>query len=411
MEEEIDLEQILMVLWKRRIFIGAVFAIFFIAGISISAFKRKMYRAVSTIMITPSKIEFIKTPLDPSLSLPGKMEKSVISLATHEKLLMSDAIMSKVKDKLDESKLEGAEFNIEISKGTSLIDLYVLSGIPQNAQDICNVWTETYLELSRGIVSVETRSSKDFLYGEYKESRESLESNERKLEKFYQKNRYEQLKATLNILKDKMSSYEKNIINKKDDLKLSNANLESLKDEIKNHVRFITIAKAVSDDALWQKVEKNEDAWKNLKDKKMVSQIINPVYQNLEKDISDTEVRIKTIAKELSYIQSRYETTEKEVLAMGDKIDKMSTELTAIQRDKGLAGRRYDAVFSKLTDAELAARANLGDVKIISLAGLPGSPFAPDKRKIILLAAASGLFFGVLGAFFAEFAEKHRLPA
>ncbi|MFH1352023.1 MAG: Wzz/FepE/Etk N-terminal domain-containing protein, partial [bacterium] len=160
MEDEIDIGQILMVLWKRRIFVGVVFFIFLIAGISISVFKRKMYRAVSTIMITPSKIEFIKTPLDPSFSLP---EKSVISLATHEKLLMSDVIMSKIKDKLGESKLKGAKLNIEISKGTSLIDLCALSDVPQNAQDICNAWTETYLELSRDIVSVETRSSKDFL--------------------------------------------------------------------------------------------------------------------------------------------------------------------------------------------------------------------------------------------------------
>jgi len=407
MEDEIDLGQILMVLWKRRILIVGAFAIFFIAGISASFFKRKMYKAVSTIMITPSKIEFIKTPLNPSLSLPEK-EKSVISLATHEKLLKSGSIMDSVKNKLGEDKLEGAEFNIEMSKGTSLIDLCVLSDIPQNAQEICNAWTEEYLKLSRNIVSVETRSSKDFLYEEYKESRKALEDSESKLRKFYQRNRFEELKATLTILKGKMSGYEKNIINKKDELKLASANLESLKEEIKQHARFITLAKAMSDDILWQKVEKNEDAWKNLKDKKMVSQIINPIYQSMEKAIADTEVRIKSVTKELAYIQSRYDTTKKEVLVMGDRVVKMSTELTSIQRDKGLAGKRYNAVFSKLTDAELAARANLGDVKIISLASLPESPFSPNKRKIILLAGALGLFLGIIGAFFAEFVEKHR---
>jgi len=267
MEEEIDLKELFLVIWKRKGIIIGLFLIFIVLGVIYSLTRPKIYEAKATIMITPSKIEFIKNPMETSLSITpskdGKMRTS-ISISDHLVLLKSGSVVERIYEKLKKAGILEKVFEKEPQinnilemlepeqiKGSSMIELKAKSSSATFCALLANVWGEVYLDTVRNLVSGEATASRSFLKEQLKESEKELENKKKELDDFDLKYNLEIKKNELSIKKAKLKQIQKEISDKSKSLESKKIYLAKLQQEIKKHPQYKKIGKAVGDETLW----------------------------------------------------------------------------------------------------------------------------------------------------------------
>jgi len=416
MDDEIDLGQIFMVLWVRRKLIAFVAAVVFAVGIIFAFIAPKVYESYSMIMITPSRMEFIKNPLNASLSVDLKAKNKnigAISIIDHLTLLTSGDVAEGIAEKLStaEKKIERGYvegmLHPERVKNSSMIKLAVKCGDPALCARVADAWAEVYLNRVIGMLSGVTNESQSFLYRELKKAEAEMVSEEQKLSAFNIKNNVEMKTSELSVKKAKLKNIQSSIIGNEKKLKTNRIRLTALKAEIKNHSQYKRQAKAVTDDALWNKIAAGKDV-SSLKGKKIYSENINPVYRQLEAQIADISVEVSFLSNELKYLKVKKVTLHKNVNVLAADVSAQKIKKDKMSRMYNMAKARYNSIFSRITEVTIASAAKLGDIKIISKAVIPSAPVSPNKKKIAGAAAAGGMFAGVMAAFLAGFIEKQR---
>jgi len=183
MEEEIDLKELFLVIWKRKHLIVITFILFAFLGLICSLTRPKIYEAKATIMITPSKVEFIKNPMEAPLSFTPSNSKNdsmhtSISISDHLVLLKSGIVAERIYERLKKEGVLEKVFEKEPQindilgmlepeqiKGSSMIELNVKSSSPTFCALLANVWGEVYINIVRELQSVSSPTALPiFLY-------------------------------------------------------------------------------------------------------------------------------------------------------------------------------------------------------------------------------------------------------
>ncbi|MBU2528747.1 MAG: Wzz/FepE/Etk N-terminal domain-containing protein [Candidatus Omnitrophota bacterium] len=417
MEDEIDLGRMFMTLWEKRSIIAFCTAAFFIAGLVFALILPKIYESSSMLMIIPSKMEFIKNPLDTSLSLDlsGKSKSSsYISVADHLALMtagdIAESIVAAINAQgLTASGVAGMLYPERI-KDTSMIKLAVKGRVPELCARVADAWSKVYMSKAIAMISGETEASQSFLYSELKKAEAEMVAEERKLSELSIKNNIDLKSSELEVKKAKLESIQTAIIGNEKKLKIQQIRLTALKNEIKKHKQYKSMAKAVADDVLWDKIIEGKDL-SAVKGQKIYSEELNPIYRKLESEIAEVAVDVEFLLNELNYLKSEKEILYKDVYALETKVAELKIIRDESSRAHTIAKTRYNSLFSRITEVSIASAAKLGDIKIISKAVVPDSPVSPKKKKIAGVAAAAGFFMGIAAAFAAGFIEKQKFPA
>jgi len=427
MEEEIDLKELFLVIWKRKHLIVITFILFAFLGLICSLTRPKIYEAKATIMITPSKVEFIKNPMEAPLSFTPSNSKNdsmhtSISISDHLVLLKSGIVAERIYERLKKEGVLEKVFEKEpqidaISgmlepkqiKGSSMIELNVKSSSPTFCALLANVWGEVYINIVRELVSGEATVSRSFLQEQLKNTEKELENKKKELADFNLKYNLEMKENELSIKKSKLKKIQKEISDKTSTLESKKIYLAKLQQEIKKHPQYKKVGKAVGDETLWSSVAEGKDPAK-FKNKKLYSEVINPVYQDLEQKIADTSVEVSGLEDELKYLKIQEEKLKKEVLELQGWLNKKNFQRDQISREYEMAKSKYSSIFTRVRDADLILSANLGDVKLISKALPPQVPVSPRKKAIVAISGFIGLFCGFVLVFVAEFYEKNLKP-
>ncbi len=103
----------------------------------------------------------------------------------------------------------------------------------------------------------------------------------------------------------------------------------------------------------------------------------------------------------------RSESLTDSVLKLKKEVQAISQNLKKLKRDQNLTQSNYDAVYSRVTDAELISKINAGNTKILSRAKLPGGPVKPNRKKIALFAFGISLLLSLITAGFGGMLEGY----
>ncbi len=110
----------------------------------------------------------------------------------------------------------------------------------------------------------------------------------------------------------------------------------------------------------------------------------------------------------------REETLEKalrEQRAANMELSKRTVEMTVLQRQAESARQMYEVLFNRFKETSLTEDMHTGNVRIVDLAEVPGSPVRPDKRRNLALALTVGLMAGVGLCFLIEYLDNSiKLP-
>ncbi len=421
-EDEINLHNYIEVLIKRKKIILSVFFIFIITTAIVSLYLPKVYQSTTSIMITPSRVQALLSPADASLDIEGRTSAGVtlqpaISLSTHKTLLRASPVLEKVIDKLRLTDKLGQplifddlikRLNVKEITGTNILQLEAKDNDSKMAREITNAWAQEYIKYSGELISGTVKGSGDFVTEQFEIVLESLTRAEEKIKEFKNKYRLDLMQAELSIKKEKLKREKEELINSGIALKTKEDSLKELKKGIEGEEKFVIISKAITDDALWQKIDK-EGRLGNLAEKKLMSENINPLYQDLKTRIVNIQIELNTLEARLGHLDKSVELTAKEIDELGRVIHQKEFELTQLTRQAEIYKRTYENLAVRIEEVRIAKAMELGEVKIVSPATEPKRPIYPRKMLNVSISGVLGLFLGVFVAFFQEFWKKGKI--
>lgn len=415
-EDEIDLHEMIGVIIKRKKMILAVFVVSVFAAAIIGLLQPRVYKASVSLMILPSKMPTMVLDIQQAESGVGKEDARekyapVISLATHKELLKTNTVVQRIIDKLNLTDRSGKaispdsllkKLSIKEVKETNVLQLEAMDINPKITQDIVNVWAEQYINYSQEFLDGEIRGKGDFIDNQFNVAQKNFLSVEQKIRDFKNQYKLDLMRSELDAKKAKLNEYKKEQIDSEIILKVTADSLAELKQQISQQDKFIVVSKAITNDALWQKNEKDLSTL----DKKLRDEKINPIYLDLEKRIVNTQVEFNILKSKVEYLKPAQAELEKEINELAKIINEKEFELAQLERQEKIYKRSYDALAMKSEEVRMVRTAQLGEVKIISSAYEPRVPMSRNTKKLVAITGMLSLMFGIFLAFVMEARAK-----
>ena len=396
------------------------------------SFLPKVYEAKTTILISPPTFKFNSK----------KDQEGVLSTISYKELVMSSGILQSVVDQLEATfpKYKGLT-NPEVlekmilikipstgnlkdhSRDANLMIFKVSGNDPLLIKEIADILTTLLAKESRKMRANEMKSILIYTKAQYLSAKTSLLKSEQALQKVKTKNNLPFARDELSRMKNNLSFYELDLalVN----LKLNEElNILAILNEEKDRLSQLEETELLSARIDIKKIEANQKLLLE-----SVDQLRQGIPQSKKEPVKDLlkksnfilladqieKIRIAE-SKKTAFIQSellpskikaRVLTEKKKVLL--ESINQLKQEIPSLEnntvkmqlKEKQLA-RTIEALeysfkdlAEKLEVVRIAEAEKTSDIRLISKAIKPLFPIWPDKNKIVLIAIAAGLAFGV----------------
>ncbi len=246
-EGEINLKSYFDVILKRKKFILYLFLICIVITSFVTLLLPKVYSASASIMVTPSRVRSVLSPvqssLDPEKTTQGGYveQKPTISIPTHKALLKSNTVLERVMNKLKtEGKLDkdltleelSKKLDVEGTKETNVLQLAVKDNYPYRAKDIVNTWAREYALYSMELITGEVKGSGEFVFDQFDLSRENLVKAEQAAREFDVKERLSLMEIELKENQSQLDAHYAKVCNLEFTLKEKKSRLQKTKEDI-----------------------------------------------------------------------------------------------------------------------------------------------------------------------------------
>ena len=448
-KESLELSDYINVVWKRKLLIVLFTFIIMVIAAVFNLMTPNVYQATATLVLLPPKFQ---TELAPS----------ILSIHTYMNLLKAPELLKAIIDTLEieDATVEGLNRNLETEiveekygaqkiSYSPLIKLLVRADTPQRAADIANAWAEIFVEKNKNLSTKGKESSLKFIEAQFPKSKEKLEKAENVLketEDHYEnelktfKDRWQKkilnfkaqwkidfMEREVGVIESKLINFESELIDVRVSIKSTRDNLDQLAAEIKKHPQFLTVAKAITDDALWERIGKDTLSTipEDLTKQKLRSEQLNPVYENLSQRLADTRIKLETLIPKEHYLENEIRIKKGEVDSLRRLIYDKTFELAQLERERDAkqhifkrkrdlelerANREvatykntYANLAQKSESAELAKVEESEDMKIAARAVEPGHKIGPNRKRNVIAAGVVALMAAIVLAFFLEY--------
>jgi uncharacterized protein involved in exopolysaccharide biosynthesis len=321
------------------------------------------------------------------------LKPQTLTVQGYQQLLESDAVVAATKVRLVESgTLDGRAalrlgrnlhtriFVSRRSEETELapmIQAIARFDAPETAADVANTWAEVFLERTRELMGGTTSATVLFIDQQYPQAKQELADLEadkvltendfqkkcdaietrwgrsitdfknetskaeadyqaetrRLIEEFSGERNLETRTAQLDALRKAYGDLQDEQARVASQVELKSLQLEAAKNQVAATPQFLTLQKAITDEALWQALatsERNGAHLEELQEKSLVTQEINPVYTELSS-------RAARIEMELNALVPR-----------ADQLDKRLAEMAAQMKSLDRTIRTDNAAFERL---------------------------------------------------------------
>jgi len=452
-EDSVSLADYFQILWKRRYFIVGLTLLCAAAAFVISQLLPKRYEARAILLlqqpVSSSELRPAPLPVEAYMRIVDSpsVKEEVRRAAVREGFLPSDANISNALEAQAPERPRGNQ-----SVENPVIELIAHWTSPEAARRLADLWAETAVEASAGLAVRGSKGTLDFVQQEYPTTRERFLQLEadlkaaqdrhdqriRELEKRWDE-RITAFKTewNLEVLQQQARGLEQRLTEntlRLNDLQLEMKNtretLVQLKEEIKQQPQFLVVSKAITDDALWERIKDDSTGQtaQELEKLKLRSEQLNPVYQQLLQRLTDTQVQYHTMIPQEQYLREEISRLDKELRQLNELILTKSLELRELERTRDLeltlarrdrefevqqlkreadrAGATFSTLAGKWEAARLAQAEQDRDIKVGAYATEPLQPVSPRPLLNTAVALAAGFMLSVMGAFVKEFVDS-----
>jgi capsular exopolysaccharide synthesis family protein len=296
--------------------------------------------------------------------------------------------------------------NIEVQKGTSLIDLTYTSDVPQLASDYVNTLAKVYINQTISAKSLAAQQTLDFINAQLNDLSEKVKKSEYELSNLQSENKSANLDDVAKKEFDRLTQFhtEKNILEIKfETLNTIEKNILDTKDKT---VSFIVFDKEDAENlpellALYNQLILDRISLSQkyagasallLENEKKTKEVKNSLLKVLE------EVKAKTRAKQ--------KFTDKLIAESNASLSKYPLQqrvMISVRREFAVNEKVYSYLLEKKLEVEITKSSITPNASIIDNADIPNSPIYPKAQRFYLLALSIGLSIGLSGIFLSRF--------
>jgi capsular polysaccharide biosynthesis protein len=375
---------------------GFVLAFGIVASVVLLLVVKKQYEASVTLVIVPPK-------------LASELKPQSLSVQSYQQILESDAVLEETRTRLAEKGYIPSRMDFQIGRAlrtkifvlrqredialAPMLQAIVHAPSPKEAATTANIWAEVFLHRVRELVAGSTSASVQFVEQQYPSVRDDLAKAEEervalsdKLQKHYDEvstswdarlvafkgetadktgafksetdrllrefasehsldTRREQLKALRKAYAD-LQDEQARVSSQLQDKQLRLAGIKAALDKTP---QFLTLHKAISDDALWQTIggDKGDPDWKALQGRALTTQQANPVYEELAGRAATVETDVAALAPRGAQLDER-------LAALSKDMKTLEVSLTADEAQSEKLKNTRAAGLTRLEDTRAA---------------------------------------------------------
>jgi polysaccharide biosynthesis transport protein len=382
-----------------------------------SLLQPKIYSATTFLLVSESKIA------DGDSRNPNYVFYEL--LRSYETFINNDYLIQKTLERFGLQKppysLSVDNFKrrhilqVELSKNTRLLEVDVEFPNAQLAADIANFFAENAVAFNEEMNARDTQRMRFFLKQQLDQASQELDTSRKNLLDFSKNSRLEELRESVWNLLEEKSLNESELAKLNVSLARLSAKRDGLLTQLKGQEPKIELKRSLVEDPLYREDLNSSGKGKGKLplDTLIKEESVNPIYQQVQSQIVETDSDILGTKAGLQALQRALETSRRKLdLLLQDKALKEST-LEQLSQEQKMASGNYAALTKKLQDASLMVSSRSTELKLIAPAITPERPVKPRTPLNILLASVLGLLVSTLLAFFLhnlEVARKQTRP-
>jgi len=384
-----------------RLVFGTAFAFGLVTAVAVVLFVPRSWQASATLVIVPPKFA-------------SELAPGTLTVQGYQQLLASDAVLAEAKRRLVEAGRVEPDLVLRIGRNVEtrifvarraeelelapMVEAIARGRTPEQAAAIANTWAEVFLDRTNELMAGTTSSTVAFIEAEYPEARAALAQLER--DKVEEANRLQTSldeaaarwshritgfdnetagqiagfraetralieayqgekalglrRARIDSLRTTYSELQQEQARVSSRLQLRRLELAAARQQLTATPQFITLQKAITDEALWQRAggSTSEPDWKALKERMLLTQEANPVFTALAARVSELEVEVVSLEPRADELSHQLE----EIAAQLKSLD---LELRADEAGLELLERQREAALAVLTATRANERAGL----------------------------------------------------
>lgn len=329
---------------------------------------------------------------------------------------------------------------IEVKKNVDALTITAEGFSPREIQLITNTYSEVYVNYSRELNRQDITNVKKFLEDERSKKLNDLTNSESSLQDYQKRVGYIVLDEQAKLLVENSSKYEVEKNEAEIELRISENNLNSLKQEsakydpnlikyvegqitqpyvqelqkqiaeleVRRDVEIANITDPkVKDKIINSTVSKVDILKKNLDEKTeiMRSGILAQTPEekrSLSQKIFETSLNSTALKNRINILSGHLKKYEYEI----NKLPSENMELAKLERIRKTNEKLYITLEEKYQEATINERTRFGNASMLEPGFDTTSPVAPNKNLIFLTGTVIGLFLGLTFAFIRNFLDK-----
>lgn len=444
-EQELQLQDYIYVILKRKEIILIFLLIVFISTIIFSLIQKPQYKSTAVLEIKPERIQIVEdvsgqayysTSFETLLNTQVKilqsrgLAKLVVSrlnlLPRTDDLSKNKNPDSQIKtdyknetDKLQiliDSLLKSLE--VKMIRNTRLIEVSFTTPDAQLSAALANSWVENFIQMSASAETLTDRTTNIFINEQINKLQNEIAEKEAKLRTLSQNNEIVIMDEKLNIAMKNLSQLNTSLF----DAQTEHFNKESYYNKIKNSPpnalpevfnnpiiqnlenEYNKLEKDYNEKAKifkpqWPEMQRLQDQLAKAKDK--LTQEKNKIYQNIF-DSAKAEY-LSALQKE-EKIKYEFNQQKNEAMKLNESAITYNSLRAEIENQKKL----MDSLLKKREETSISAEMQLqtqNNIRIIDQAEVAKNPVKPNIKLNLLLALLIGLFGGFALAFFIDYLD------
>ena len=220
------------------------------------------------------------------------------------------------------------------------------------------------------------------------------------------------MESELRVLKGNYESFLGQLQSKKAALVGAEAQLESAEEAFKGEAQFLTVERAISNDAIWALLANAGDRQlEALHDLTIKEQQKNDLYFSLKVQIVSLRSKVATLTSEIDYLEPETEKSRRSIEELSTRVGSIQLSLKRFDEDIRVLSDNRNQLSQNLGDAQIARGEQAGSIRVVESAVEPQVPVGRNQQRTLLGAGALGLLLGVVLAFFVHYLQtpKSRL--
>lgn len=419
-DDEIDLMDLFMALWKQKWVIVICAALFVAAGTTFALLTPKTYEAKTTLLILPP----ISRELTDDKNSGGQMFSSEIykDLALAQDLL--NDVIAEVYSGTEQPDAAAAQRNMSVSvnkaseKDTTgklpfTLSVSLKGGEPAALTSFLSSWITHFTRRNAQLFSTRGTQSFEYISENFEIVKKDLKSVEDSLADYRKSNPADFLEKQLDILKALHGKFLEEFSVKTRTLVGLEAEVKIRKDMLGQEPQKLLINRLPANESLWNFLSNRgeTEGFSSPESLRIQDEVFNPVFTNLKSKVVEAEAEIASLKASLTDLKQHLQTTEKEYNEKQVLLVETKKNIQRLEREEKALNDAYTNLAKKFQETRIAAAEAADPIRVIEQPVLPTSPVAPRKTLIVALSGVLGLFIGIFAALIVNMVKNRTASA